>query len=451
MYKIALRALIFSVIFLPGLSVFLDTTRVPRLITLTLFGVLLVVWMFRGKIVSKEHLNGGDADGGSYVKIVLAGGIYVALQLYALLVGVASNASDVSSASMTMLISVVAMSFACLAAMGFRPTFASSPVNWALIALAALCAVNILAWMLGFRHQNAGSNPAANLPSATLAIFGIDTNRVLFPLSFGVNNFGAPAGLVLTYGLVRLRKNNFLPRLGVLGTVIFIVVPASCVLLTDTRAALISSIVAVSFAFAGLRYGFILMFGAALGLIYATTILRTVDFPLIAFALNRESSGDIFSGREIIWFEAISELSNFDASHLFGYGGFGQFTSGVSRGYSALLEGFGNNSDLTSLHSGLLQTVFDSGYAGMASLVILLTVLYSGYKKGYENERGFNVMCLALLNFLMLQSITEVNLTYYNMETYCVFIALTFWAWQLRYTATASKKKEKWLDQIHAA
>lgn len=278
--------------------------------------------------------------------------------------------------------------------------------------LAALCwapvvyvALNVALHVVGF---GADRSDFGYLPTALLGQLGISSNRALFPLSTGFNNFGAIAGIALTSStLLAWRAQGRLRRAAMLGAGVSLY----AVLLTDSRAAFIFSLTAIVFVILAPRVRARRLGRIALLLplvpLLVVEVLATVANGRYSPEFSREGAS-LATGtvRVEVWEAVLSFLSDFRLEHFFGYGSYGQATSGVSLGYSTFFRG---SDDLLTVspHNMLLQSILDTGYIGLLIILSLCVVIVNrlaAHRVGDPSPQSYALfgaaVCLLLIGLV---------------------------------------------------
>lgn len=278
------------------------------------------------------------------------------------------------------------------------------PFNVVVWALGLYCAANLIAWMMGVSSTSYIS--ATEEQAQFLSYLGIEMRRVLFPMSWGINNFAVVAGVTMTMGLVKLAKDSRWRAAPFL-----IAIPLVCLLLTDSRAAMLCAVIA-SFAAVKAprmsRRGLILFWLAGIVVVVWSDVL-----PSITFGSRDEGAGTTLTGRELIWAAGVAELATFQWEHILGYGHYGQFESGAYSLYAMLFSGYSDKPELISLHNTYLQAAMDTGYVG---LVVLFLFLFSAIKAlgRIQYLHWTYTAALSALMFLAMNGLTEVTMSFYQ-------------------------------------
>jgi O-antigen ligase len=289
--------------------------------------------------------------------------------------------------------------------------------------------VNSITQIIGFVNQEEVYLSAR--PAVMLQYLGIFTDRVLFPLSSGINTEGLIAGASLCVSFLMLINSpvNKDRIFGTFGTLFSLYV----IFLTDSRGALL---------FAGLTIFIAIVFKKRTVKLWRWLPLFTPVLPLmllsiqkffpesIVEALSRSSlisGSEILSGRQQIWNGILDHLKNFQLIHLFGYGYHGQLTSGISQSYSYLFTNFVSR-ELASAHNFILQTVIEIGYIGLIiTFLLIISLTFSLAKLTINNPKDFIFNSLFfLLFYLVLTGTTETVLTPDHQELFFIFILI--WA-----------------------
>jgi len=316
---------------------------------------------------------------------------------------------------------VVAIFAATLLASADTPEDRSLRVAAVALAPAAYVAVNALLHIGGAVSPSfldpTTRSAAAGGSTQLLALVGIDATRVQFPLAQSVNNFGvvAAAGLAACV-VIGLRARGAWRAIYAAGAAVSLY----GVVLCDSRGPLLVAI------------GVMVLLGVFRRVRAATTALPVVLLasPAIVVASlgvlagtgslgGLARSGSDFgsaNNRLFIWQGAWDILSHPSLSQLFGWGAAGQITSGAAVRYAYVFVG---SADPTSapLHNIVLQTIFDSGYVGLAVLVVVLSMAIRFLQQEFAAAPSSAASgLLAGLLVVLLSGMTEVVPTYYSPE-----------------------------------
>lgn len=295
-------------------------------------------------------------------------------------------------------------------------------------ALAYYCLLNLVGWMLGLENPTADSNPTVSDGNFLLSLMGFDINRVFFPFALGVNTFGTIAGVTATHGVFHMldqRRNGRSPSIKAF--LLHILVPAVCILLSDSRGAGLFVLLAMLFASMQGRAIALVAIGLFVIFIYQLFAAEALTGLSLGVGDRSTSATGILSGRELIWAPVIVELSSPKLIHLVGFGLYGQVASGVSIGYSSIFAGWNADENMISVHNGLLQMVLDIGYVGAVSFFLFFYFSLAALKEysvfsPSEKHATKAVACAAI--YLLLQGLTEISLNASNPQLFYVLIAL---------------------------
>lgn len=280
--------------------------------------------------------------------------------------------------------------------------------------LSLFCLVNIIFWISGLRNTNlefAGSGDYNQM----LSYFGYSTGRVLFPMSTGVNTYSILAGLVLSIGSIKFIYEKNIKNLS-----IYVLPSMFSIIMADSRGALLSVFLALVLFFVILRFGWFGMIVVLLGIIVGFLFINSVYSDLFI----REGGVTLLTLRELIWISALIELMDFNFNHIFGYGLYGQYSSGISESYSFMFENM-ENPELAGLHNLYLQLVFDLGYVGAVGVLMVIIYLLRSLISCYMVEKKWQYAASSVsLIFLMIQGFTEVSISIYHPYIIIYLISL---------------------------
>jgi hypothetical protein len=289
--------------------------------------------------------------------------------------------------------------------------------------------VNMLLLVFGVTPKN--EIYLISYPSQMLSIFGLERNRVLFPMSIGINSYGTLVGatLVGSFLLFKFVKTKFEKIY-----LTFVVLICLCsILFTDSRGALVFSIFSIfSMLLPKNIFKFVLWVPFLLSVFIVLIFVIKPDFltePLSVF--NREPPDQIasqtnlkntcssfsqkpngvLSNRPIIWGTGISELKSIRFIHLIGFGARGQVISGVSEKYSCLFVNF-SKSNIAGLHNIWLQSIFEIGYLGLAiTVIVLFHSLKLLSEETFVNKNAVTYPFLGILFYIVLDGTFESTIT----------------------------------------
>lgn len=231
------------------------------------------------------------------------------------------------------------------------------------------------------------------------------------------NAFGATSVLAANTLFLRALfvKGGFFRRWGLFG------VAFAAILLSTSKTALVLSLITLlmiffihRFHWQGKKTVLLLdIFILGIGIIFAFLIN---DFESVIDSLNK---GTTLSGRTYIWSYVLERLNPDHFWLGFGKGAFFNTPSNMS-----LFEaqyGFMIN----HAHNGYLELLLDVGFMGLVLFIICFSLLYiKSFQIAYKNQQASDLFPIALLNFLVLQNITESYLTYRTNIVWLLFVTL---------------------------
>lgn len=236
-------------------------------------------------------------------------------------------------------------------------------------------------------------SPELGVANTLYFISGFEIERLPFPLSNGINNYGSFLGgaLVLSFSFFLTTKDKLLKSYSLIISIINLI----CLLLIDTRTALITFIlISLSTTFfkvskhLNISRKLVWLVGLLpLVLVLTGFLLKNVE--LFSF-ISRNDDNEVGSGnnRNIIWTFCLQEVLAYKPIHLIGFGEFGQVGSKISNLWA---EDFAlyDNAIYTSAHNTTLQLFLDIGYIGVFGYYSLLIVssnyIYKMYKISKES------------------------------------------------------------------
>jgi O-antigen ligase len=150
-------------------------------------------------------------------------------------------------------------------------------------------------------------------------------------------------------------------------------------------------------------------------------ILGLLSNSFVAVAVQGRGALATGSNRLYIWKPILNLLSHFDAAQIFGYGAFGQITSGATQGYLYLFRGY---TYVPAAHNFVLQTTLDIGYVGLIIVIGLMVVSIRSFAEVSKlGDLGASAL-LAGTVYLVLAGFTEAAPTIYSTEAFFFFILL---------------------------
>jgi O-antigen ligase len=158
------------------------------------------------------------------------------------------------------------------------------------------------------------------------------------------------------------------------------------------------------------------------------------------------SDGDIasLSNRNIIWGSALAHMLNKanPVQVLFGYGAYGQISSGIINDYRWLFEAsYSTAADRPSFHSSYLQIFVDSGALGVLLLWgVIIFALRSLRDHPLRSDNKTSGALFYVLLYIIICSVTETCLTYQSTDILALFIFINLYAMALRESVICGNK-----------
>ncbi|HUB75079.1 MAG TPA: O-antigen ligase family protein [Solirubrobacteraceae bacterium] len=355
-------------------------------------------------------------------KFVFALWAYLAVTTITIIRGVGVVGGDFKSARSGY---VAALSIALVAWFAFR-LLASSQTSderrsrLAAIALApaTFVAFNLLALhvRIPFISIPAHTDVAEGTHAVLLDALGFPTVRTSLPFTAGANASGAISAAGFAAAVLLALRPEGVKRL--------VTIPAAgaclyATLLSDSRTALAIAVgVVVLFVVAPRARRFSCIIGIALlAPVYLLGILRLASS--LGIGVASRSSSDLSSGdhRNVIWEGAWMTIRHGDLWHgIFGYGAYGQVTSGSIFQYLHLF--YSATPIYPTSHNLALQTILDSGVIGVLVLVGLAVAAFSALSRVAVAAPSPERQALtAILIVVILNGATEALPSYIFPET----------------------------------
>lgn len=282
------------------------------------------------------------------------------------------------------------------------------------VSISIYVATCVLMYMIGIRPEtDVYSFDNASRMGALLGI----TQRIYFPFTQGINSFGSVVGLsiVSTVACISFAVNHRKLLVLLLLFSIFAIIGV------DSRGPLFYSIAAFPIGY--------LAFNSFRLFAYLSILLLSMLFLVILnanlFIEYAKEVIDILSGRPLIWFAAINNLSEFNFNHFVGFGMYGQVISEIGYDYAVLFAGYDTDApEKMSLHNFALQSIFDIGIVGY--LVIMVISFQSLYRFSKCKCNSCKIYSFVIV-YLLLCGLTEPVPTVYSLSTFLVFlVAVSF-------------------------
>jgi O-antigen ligase len=302
-----------------------------------------------------------------------------------------------------------------------------------LAAPAVYVTVNVLMSLAHVAAPNY-SAPSSYGSAQILALLGFHSSRATFPLALSPNSFGVGGGAAVVTAVVlavRFRRSRRIRIAAIAAAAIAFY----CVLATDSRGSLVAVVVAILCALwlPRSRAGRALLFVPVVVLVVSPWFVLDLAHWLgensaLGGALSRTASTlGTASDRQFVWSPALQLIHQMPSSLIFGYGSFGQTTSGVSAGYAYLFHGQAQAAATTSLHNLMLQTVFDSGLVGFAAFVGIVWVSVRRLARTATVEPTAAAALAGVLYFV-LAGYTEATPAIYSPDALVAFIGFVSFA-----------------------
>lgn len=296
------------------------------------------------------------------------------------------------------------------------------------LSLSLYVFINVVLQVAGFANPHEIILLLGTGQSQLASIFGFTLYRDQFPIAVGLNNFGLIAGISLLVSLLVLvnEKKTSLRVAGLLS----LFSSFYAMLIVDSRAnfilVFVVFIILVSTPIklkSGISY-LVLFAPLMLGVMYLVLINLPPD--IMSLIARTQDADDLYtmSDRTIIWYAIIDKLKQFTPVQLFGYGIYGQTTSGVSQDYLTVFNTWlSNSSERFSAHNFSLQSILDIGYVGF-----LLVLVYYYTATRYlitlyclNKDQGLLYLC-SIVVYTMLTGSTEISGTVYYPEVFMILI-----------------------------
>ncbi|MFT4155390.1 O-antigen ligase family protein [Parafilimonas sp.] len=293
-------------------------------------------------------------------------------------------------------------------------------LNYILVPFALFSLLNLVLFFGNVKLPISGSeaNEGYIADAVLLSKFGISIKRVVFPLATGINNYAIYVGgsLAISFSfLLYYPKDRYISGFC---TGIFVMT----LLFTDSRGALFYPI---------LINLFLLLFrhSSKLGRQWQWLCWLVMFGPLVFYFLlpwlsnlslfqtiSRKSS-DLATGndRTLKWTLSFIEFYQVKFQHVFGWGMFGHYASGVSKFWSINSDRDTAEISLTP-HSTLFSILFDYGYVGLLLYITVLWQTMHKIRKIWQYDRTVALPLLAFFIYNIISGITESLCGTYSMD-----------------------------------
>jgi hypothetical protein len=303
-----------------------------------------------------------------------------------------------------------------------------------------LLIINFLGFILNLIPNNYSE---INLgKSVSLAFFGIDKDRANFPFTPGFNSYGVISGVVFLFSLLGVSFDKQNRKKLILG----LAVSALSLLLVDTRSVILFSFLLFFiylyksyFSKTPKLFWLIPLIGIIGPFLVSIIILFFSD--IIDFSSLQRSKEDLtsFNGRNFIWFQSTLEFISFKVTHIFGYGDYGHYKSGVSEKWAYIFGNFGDKASFTSPHSFLLSVLFDYGYIGLFFYLYYQYKILILIKNNWFKNLKLNILLVNFIFYWNLIGITETTHGFYNTVFLYIYLLIGLFTFKLYYKRVDSE------------
>lgn len=268
-------------------------------------------------------------------------------------------------------------------------------------------------------------------PGVMFSLIGVTVSRVALPLSDGINTGGLQTASSLAFAAVMMvRSRPVLPRVGF---ALLTIVGACLIMLTDSRGAMAAAVGSIALVllmplFLKRRFSWLALTIPALPVLLVLFLQALANQTWLAeFSRSGTNAIALLTGRPLIWASILGSLSDFQLSHLFGYGAMGQVTSGLSVQYGVFFVGAYASPYTMGAHNAVLQAILDVGYVGAAVQILLMWRILSFYCGRIIDSTGtarwtdvglVGTLCLLLLG------ITGETFSFTTPATLFLFLAI---------------------------
>lgn len=298
-------------------------------------------------------------------------------------------------------------------------------VKYLLFAVNFYIAINVILYFMGISGAGDIYNDRFG-KAVVLGYFGLDMERILFPLAPGITSFGVISGLsfIISYYLFKnnIYSNKIISYLAIL-TSLFVL------LTTDSRGAILSVIITliiINFYKLSLRNNGKLISLPIFILVIIFSYYLLINMSNLSAIQSLSRGEDIGSGRTIIWLYAVNFIKDFNLSHLFGFGYMGHAASGLSEQYKYLFYGWNTAAPETvSLHNAILQIFIDYGYIGTILFFIIIYYSLSYSHRLYKREKYLPIIIfISIIIYLTVTGIFSLSYNIYFFHCFIPFLAI---------------------------
>jgi hypothetical protein len=273
---------------------------------------------------------------------------------------------------------------------------------------------NVFFYLAGLQSPSA-KNRIGNLIETTGFV------RIVFPLTSSINSASIVAAVYVAASVFLLLESGWLRRslrLVCLGSAIFVQVGAG------SRAALsvgaVLSIAVICFPFITRWVAQAATLLSSISAFVLPDVISSLQFvigPIISFlAPGRVTSSESITtleNRAFIWQYAIQywneSINNFPHV-LYGFGVYGQYRSGASLSYAALLTSLTQHPELALVHNSFLQQLFDGGVSGWILMVLAAFWTSARLAKRRREWANWGLSAIVAMTVLLVGAMTETGM-----------------------------------------
>ncbi|MFZ3140024.1 hypothetical protein [Polaromonas sp.] len=355
--------------------------------------------------------------------------VFILLTLFAAFRGLTVSVIPLRDA-LASLVYFVAVFLVCLNYFGIsrQPLSLNERIYYIAIGFSLYVAVNFVLYQLDILIKYIPEADADSGSNLLLQSIGIDMNRALFPMAYGINAYGNVAGLGLFFSIYLYRVAKNIPIKII--SCIFILISIYSILMVESRGVFLGVIFAVLFSpFAKGVFAKIIVFSTPLIpviIFFSIFILKEIGV-LSLFTRGDSDFSGLVTDRDVIWAVSISDLSKFEFIHLFGFGLYGNAASGLMEKYSWLFDYY--KTTFHTLHNVGLQYVLDIGYIGVLVYLIVVSGFFQRINKMKTLSQATAWILKSAMLFLIALGGTESIPSLYATESFFIFMFFIFLAY----------------------
>lgn len=298
-------------------------------------------------------------------------------------------------------------------------------VKYFLFALHFYIALNVILHIMGLSGSMDIYNDRYG-KALVLGYFGLEMERILFPLAPGITSFGIISGLSFITGYYFLKRKIYNNKII---AILVIITSFFALITTDSRGAIFSVIITLilislyTLSLNNKGKYLVLPIFILLSLFTYNILISIPNFSVME-SLSRGE--DIASGRTIIWFHTFDFIRDYNLSHLFGYGYMGHVASNLSERYKYLFFGWDTSTpEKVSLHNALLQIFIDYGYIGTLLFVVILYFSLKYCHRLYKHSKYSPIIAfLSVIIYLSVSGLFSLSYNIYFFHCFIPFLAI---------------------------